>query len=66
MVGTLEAEAAAVSATIATAIDWADPSDFLELSTTSVVSLFGTAPEVGSLDVRDNGVIGSEGELGSA
>ena len=29
----------------------------------SVVNLVGTAPGVGCLDTRDNGVMGSEGEL---
>ena len=38
-------------------------SDAFRLSTMSVVSLVGTAPGVGSLDTRDNGVMGSEGEL---
>jgi hypothetical protein len=39
-------------------------SDAFGLSTMSVVNLVGTAPGVDSLeDTRDNGVIGSEGEL---
>lgn len=38
-------------------------SDAFELSTMSVVNLVGTAPGVDSLDTRDNGVMGSEGEL---
>jgi hypothetical protein len=67
-VGTFEADSAAVLATAATATNWADASDSLWVSTTSVVNLdifFGTVPEVGSPDVRDRGVIGSEGELAS-
>src|SRR5712691_3195436 len=49
--------------TVAVTDDKTGSSDAFGLSTMSVVNLVGTAPGADSLDTRDNGVMGSEGEL---
>src|SRR6267154_5020824 len=48
---------------VAVVDDKTGSSDAFGLSTMSVVNLVGTVPGVDSLDTRDNGVMGSEGEL---
>jgi hypothetical protein len=66
LVGAFEVDGPAWARTPSEVVVTDDRMGLLEsfgFSTMSVVNLVGTAPGVDSLDTRDNGVMGSEGEL---